>query len=268
MLSKVKRDWFKWCADLLCRFGVASELHCSGLEANDKITDIASSFGSCVILASIVELGRKKMVEDFCFGVLEQSLRRALLMAPDGAVVLLGDTLFLQIIGNGRVIGLQDLLRSLPRACETVLRKFWDDAKADGKLQDPLDYPSHFLPDVLFVLAYILRRRREANKKPLSQSTVSQILQMRLSLLHWAAYWIDRYIIASYCSAHDVDSPPPALKVGVRHKVHPEAIWALMQEILLYNQSAVVLGGSVGAFSLKGALIAGPSRRREGRASV
>lgn len=218
------------------RTGIVAELLCSGNDANDKITDIATSFGSFVVLATIVELGRNKAVVDYCFEVLDQSLRRALLIAPVGSFVHLGQNLFLQVVGNGRVAGFSGVLRSLHYGTGTALTKFWENSKANGRLHDPVEVPSHFLPEILYVLVHVIRSRREANKKPLAQKSVSQIADLRLNLFHWSASWADRYIIDHYCKEHDVDSPPPALKAGAHHKVHPGAIWDLMQDYRLHNQ--------------------------------
>ena len=80
------------------------------------------------------------------------------------------------------------------------------------------------------MLLFLLRRRREANKKRLANVTVSQIVNLRMCLLRWVAHWMDKYILECYCLLHDVNAPPSAKGgAGHRYKVHPEAIWESME---------------------------------------
>lgn len=250
--SKVKKDWFKWCVGLLRPLGLAGEFHCPSLQVGDKIADIATSLGAVVILAWIVDVGRNEAVVDTCWGVLKQSFCRALLVVPVGTAIAVGENLALRVVGHGRVSGFQELLNALSHATNSVLTQCWETLKAEGKLEDPLHHPSHFLTEILHVLLLLLRRRRAANKKKLAKVTLSQIVNLRVCLLRWAAHWMDKYILECYCTLHDVNAPPPALRAGKRHKVHPEAIWDLMEESVPYNQSS--FGGSLCRTSAVGPL--------------
>ena len=104
----------------------------------------------------------------------------------------------------------------------------------------------------MHVLLFLLRRRREANKKRLANVTVSQIVNLRMCLFRWVAHWMDKYILECYCLLHDVNAPPRSKRgAGHRYKVHPEAIWEVMEESVPYNQSS--LGGSLHSTSAPGA---------------
>jgi hypothetical protein len=126
----------------------------------------------------------------------------------------------MKILPSGRCTGFMKMVRQAGRHVPEAWCGAWKRLHSCGEVESAYDDESAAMVDVVTVCALWLkdRCRRKFNVlQPASRQAWRKVTQ---GLQQWLAEHMDRYVLNVYVSAHEVRTPPPAMR-GVGERAGP-----------------------------------------------
>jgi hypothetical protein len=140
-------------------------------------------------------------------------------------------SLSMSVNSHERVSGLANVILSTGHGTSmNNICNMWDSMHSAELLIGRCLDDSHAISDVIFFVAFVQKWRGRCLKPRLGAPVEKWLCHLRRGIVQWLARGLEHYTIHEYPRHHDVSKPPPSRITGRGVRVHPDAVWQMLQQ--------------------------------------